>query len=301
MDLDLELVASFLVLMQEMHYGRAAARLHLTPAALTKRIQRLERQLGVTLVERGPAGVLAATAAGRRFVTAARPLIAHARAARESALTEPARLTLEVGIPAGYGAVLQGAGMIAIARHVRRNFPGTRLVRQDVPFSELTSCLPEHRVDVLWNSAPVRHPAVTSVPLALASQRVGVLSDRHPLADARTMDAADFCELPLLYNPAIPDEWMNQFWLADLRPRHEARLIEADAVTSRQAQRRTTHGDAAMVVFTEIGAVLDPHLRTVTLTGAAPVHFYAAYRRTDRRGAVHSLLAAFQALGHLLL
>jgi len=100
MDLDLELVANFLVLMREMHYGRAAARLYLTPAALTKRIQRLERQLGVALVERGPSGVLAATAAGRRFATAAEPLIAHAKAARESALTEPPRYAPRVGIPA---------------------------------------------------------------------------------------------------------------------------------------------------------------------------------------------------------
>jgi DNA-binding transcriptional LysR family regulator len=59
-DLELELVANFLVLMREMHYGRAAARLHLTQAALTKRIQRLERQLGVVLLERPPAARSAA-------------------------------------------------------------------------------------------------------------------------------------------------------------------------------------------------------------------------------------------------
>ncbi|MFC7648577.1 LysR family transcriptional regulator [Streptosporangium lutulentum] len=56
MDLDLGLVADFLVLVKERHYGRAAGRLHLTSSALTKRIHRLERQLGVALVERSPAG-----------------------------------------------------------------------------------------------------------------------------------------------------------------------------------------------------------------------------------------------------
>ncbi|MEV6865215.1 LysR family transcriptional regulator, partial [Streptosporangium subroseum] len=74
MDLDLGLVADFLVLVKEGHYGRAAVRLHLTSSALTKRIQRLERQLGVVLVERGPAGVFAVTSAGRRFAIAAEPL-----------------------------------------------------------------------------------------------------------------------------------------------------------------------------------------------------------------------------------
>ena len=56
MELDLGLASSFLVLAEERHYGRAAARLHLTSPALTKRIQRLERQLGVVLLQRGPAG-----------------------------------------------------------------------------------------------------------------------------------------------------------------------------------------------------------------------------------------------------
>ncbi|GII61016.1 hypothetical protein Skr01_11010 [Sphaerisporangium krabiense] len=91
MDLDLGLVADFLVLVQERHYGRAAVRLHLTSSALTKRVRRLERQLGVALVERDPAGVLAVTSAGRRFAAAAVPLIAQAGAARDSARAAPAR------------------------------------------------------------------------------------------------------------------------------------------------------------------------------------------------------------------
>ncbi|WP_424532783.1 LysR family transcriptional regulator [Sphaerisporangium viridialbum] len=90
MDLDLGLVADFLVLVEERHYGRAAVRLHLTSSALTKRIQRLEGQLGVALVERGPAGVLAVTSAGRRFAIAAEPLIAQANAARENVRATPA-------------------------------------------------------------------------------------------------------------------------------------------------------------------------------------------------------------------
>ena len=34
----------------------------------------------------------------------------------------------------------------------------------------------------------------------------------------------DFSEHPMLYIPAVADEWMNQFWLGDVRPRREARL-----------------------------------------------------------------------------
>jgi hypothetical protein len=110
---------------------------------------------------------------------------------------------------------------------------------------------------------------------AVASFSCGaVLKEAGMTAIARRVRSG-FPEARLIrYNPAVvPCEWMNQFWLADLRPRHEAQLVEADAATSPQALRRTAHGDAAMVVFAEIGTTLGPHLRAVTLTGAAPVLF----------------------------
>jgi|GEM_PF-3123641 len=61
------LVASFLMLIEEENFGRAAARLHITAPTMTKRIQRLEQQLGVNLLERSARGVLGVTGAGRRF------------------------------------------------------------------------------------------------------------------------------------------------------------------------------------------------------------------------------------------
>ncbi|WP_329083684.1 LysR family transcriptional regulator [Streptosporangium sp. NBC_01469] len=297
MDLDLGLVANFLVLVQERHYGRAAVRLHLTSSALTKRIQRLEGQVGVTLVERGPAGVFAVTSAGRRFATAAEPLIAQANAARERARAAPARYTLRVGVPAGIGALLRRTDMTGLAREVRRNFPEARLVSRDVPFPALTRCLPEHRVDVLWTTAPVRHPDVDSYPLTMTTERIGVVGARHPLAGAEAMNVEDFSEQPILYNPAGADEWMSQFWLGDVRPRREARLVEIDAGDLTHVLRQTADETAVMTTVAEMAPLLGSDLRAVTLTGAAPVVFHAARRRADRRGAVHALVEAFQALG----
>ncbi|MEV6869086.1 LysR substrate-binding domain-containing protein, partial [Streptosporangium subroseum] len=126
------------------------------------------------------------------------------------------------------GAILGHIDMAHIAWEVRLSFPEARLVRQDIALPALTRCLLEHRVDVLWTMAPVRHPAVYSYPLA-TSARIGVVGARHPLADSETMNVEDFSEQPILYNPACADEWMNQFWLGDVRPRREARLVEIDA------------------------------------------------------------------------
>lgn len=55
--MELRLLQSFLVLSEELHFGRAAVRLHIAQPPLTKQIHQLEKQLGVQLFERHPRGV----------------------------------------------------------------------------------------------------------------------------------------------------------------------------------------------------------------------------------------------------
>lgn len=88
MDLDLSCVASFLILVEEANYGRAAERLHVSASALTKRIQRLEHQIGVPLLVRDPSRVTGPTPAGARFAIEAGALMAAARSARAVARAE---------------------------------------------------------------------------------------------------------------------------------------------------------------------------------------------------------------------
>jgi DNA-binding transcriptional LysR family regulator len=71
---DLRLVATFVAVAEERHFRRAAERLDLAQPVVSRQIQRLERTLGVTLLERTSRNV-ALTEAGLVFLDAARRLL----------------------------------------------------------------------------------------------------------------------------------------------------------------------------------------------------------------------------------
>jgi DNA-binding transcriptional LysR family regulator len=75
MDLDLRLVRYFVTVATELHFGRAAASLHISQPALSRQIRKLESSVGEPLLRRDSRNV-ALTARGDKFLVDARQLIA---------------------------------------------------------------------------------------------------------------------------------------------------------------------------------------------------------------------------------
>lgn len=293
MDLDLNCVHSWLVLVQQQHFGRAAERLNLTPSALSKRVQRLERQVGAPLVVRDPGGRVELTPAGHRFRGPAAKLLEHAESARRAAATEPRRSDHELvlGVPAGPLDFIRPLLCDAMKK-LRLNWPRARLVCRSVPFPSLTSSLLGREIDVLWTVAPVSDPAAISVPLGLTVPRVGLVNVRHQLAQAEAVGAAEFAAQPMLFNPSIPEEWMSVFYLGDIRPRSDAHLVGADPKDMPSVVREARRHGTVTVAPAMLAAFLPPHVHQLRLDGAPPIQFYAAHRRRDTRGIVRSLVEA---------
>jgi hypothetical protein len=96
----------------------------------------------------------------------------------------------------------------------------------------------------------------------------------------------------------VPDEFMNHFWLGDVRPRSEARLFSIGATHTDAAVRGV--GDANVMVSLDlIKGRLGERLAAVPLIGATPVQFYAARRRNDRSHLMNSLCRAFVTMDQL--
>jgi LysR family transcriptional regulator, hydrogen peroxide-inducible genes activator len=81
------------------HFGRAAEACHVSQPTLSMQIKKLERELGLELLERGRRGA-SATPAGERVAAHARSALREARAIEEvaRALQDPASGTLRLGL-----------------------------------------------------------------------------------------------------------------------------------------------------------------------------------------------------------
>jgi DNA-binding transcriptional LysR family regulator len=119
-DLNLRLVRYFVAVAEEMHYGRAAAKLFIAQPSLSVQIRRLEQELGTPLLVRTTRQV-ELTPAGERFLDAARRLLAAAQDAVSAArAAEPLRVA----------SIVDGLDTLPlILRTLRRRCPSLEVVQ----------------------------------------------------------------------------------------------------------------------------------------------------------------------------
>lgn len=295
MELDLACVDSFMVLVDERHLGHAARRQNLTTSALSKRIRRLEQQVGVELVERGPVGVVAVTAAGMRFAQHAEALMASAHAAREAARSEPSPYSVRLGVPGMIGEYPQRFELEAAAGELRRLLPNVRLHCYGIPFDALASSLLDGLIDVLWTASEATDVRLESTPVG-ALWRAGIVSARHELAQATEVALADFLDYPMIYDPDLPSAWMAQWYFGDVRTRDEAALVAIAARNVACVLESVARGAGVAAAPARLATRLSPEFHAVTVQGSPPILYHAVRRRTDHREPVLALVQALAVL-----
>jgi len=187
---ELRHLRAFTAVAEELHFGRAAARLHIAQPPLSQQIKHLERELGVQLLERTTRRVRL-TNAGLVFLEHARRVLAEADRARESVLlTEHGeRGEIRVGLT---GATTWRL-LPRMTRAYRARYPLVRLELHPSVFSGAQfSALLDGGIDVGLLRAPVPAPLVSRT--LLDEELVAVLPDEHPLAARPSVPLADLAE-----------------------------------------------------------------------------------------------------------
>ncbi|MBY8877274.1 LysR family transcriptional regulator [Actinacidiphila acidipaludis] len=174
MDLDLRKVRYFVAVADRLHFGRAAADLHITQPVLSRQIRALEQDIGLDLLVRDRRSV-ELTAAGREFLGDARAMLAAARAARHRmyrAAGGQARLTV------GFG---WGMAVTRVISAFTAQRPEVTVDVRHLAGEEQTGAVLDGTVDVAFVRMPVAERGIALTPLGSESL-LAVLPAAHRLA-----------------------------------------------------------------------------------------------------------------------
>ena len=150
--MELKRLRAFVVLSEELHFGRAAERLCIVQPALSMQIKVLEQALGVALFSRDRHSV-ELSAAGRVFLPEAQATLAQAeRAARLVKAADAG----EVGIVRlGFVSSILPVYLPGLIRDLRARFPLIELDLKDMPSPEQLEALRTGKIDFGFVRLPV--------------------------------------------------------------------------------------------------------------------------------------------------
>lgn len=211
-DLDLRLLRYFVVVAETGSFTDAAVRLHISQPALSQAVQRLERDVGSRLIERGTKGSrrgIGLSTAGQAFLPAAQDLLARAERAVTAAREAVIGVRLRVGFGTSTPRNLTRATLDA-AEHIG----GVDVSLDFVPWGSEVPALLDGRVDVAFLHAPpaFAHPELEGLPVGTVD-RVAVFQANHPLGSRAEVSMAD-----LTGEPIIDAAYDRDYWLVDPRP-----------------------------------------------------------------------------------
>ena len=246
--MELRQLAAFVAVADELHFGRAAERLHVVQPAVSQLVRRLERELGVVLFERSSHHV-ALTAAGAELLTAARGALAASEelATSAAALARGEQGQLRIGTSDGISQNLN----LLLARFAEQR-PNARVRLEALHTPAKLKALRAGELDVAFVRAPLDLAGLRCVQL-WSEPLVAVLPERHPLAAAPEIALSELSALPLMLgprhaNPGIHDELLELCHGAGLEPQIGPELH------SRQEALATIASGAAWTLLTTSNA-----------------------------------------------
>lgn len=169
--MELRQLEYFVAVAEELHFSRAAERLHVAQPSVSEQIRALERELGLPLFERTSRAVML-TAAGRDLLPLAADLLKGADELKLHAQQTARRLAGRVRIGFLADEYMTPLGQELMVS-VRRLHPRLDIEFHQVDFADHHRALEDGRVDVAFVMGPVPRTLV-SVQLAWAERLLAV-------------------------------------------------------------------------------------------------------------------------------
>jgi DNA-binding transcriptional LysR family regulator len=191
----------FLVLSEELHFGRTAERLYLSPSRVSRLLASLEADVGGTLFDR----------TSRRVEIT--PLGAHLQAGLRAAmdqLDEALRLArreargISGSLRIGFTATTMGEALTRLMRAFVDRHSDCEVIQREVPTFDPYGLLREGEIDVLVDWLAGGEPDLTMGPVIDRQPRVLAVADDHPLASRTSVSIEDLGGLPVAHFAGLP-------------------------------------------------------------------------------------------------
>jgi len=272
---------SFVAVAEELHFGRAAARLFVAQQALSKQIRELEREVGAELLRRTTRRV-ELTAAGEVFLDATRTALdaldAAADAARRARQGETGTLRLGFGVGAAVDLTAP------LLRELADRHPDIDLEMREIGFDDPSAGLRDGSTDVAFVRLPIT--ADVDCEVLFAEPLVLVVHRDHPFAGRPSVTAREAAAQPLIVG-RTDDAAFERFWtLAD----------HLDGEPATPPRRSSSHTEelelvaAGLVCFPTAASAAHytPHalLRFVPIVDAEPSRLAVAWTASRRSALV---------------
>ncbi|TMK94978.1 MAG: LysR family transcriptional regulator [Actinobacteria bacterium] len=270
----------FLAVSDELHFGRAAQRLHISQPPLSQAIRKLEAELGVQLFER-TSRVVKLTEAGSVFAEEARRVLADVELA-----VGAARRAGGTGYTLRIGCVphLPIERVLAFLEALHERSPGDRPQVMHVTSGEQVTRLRSGELDVgIFNDAG-EEEGLEEEPLFPGERLVAFLATSHPLTEHAVLGPADLEQEVLVVFPQTASLAPHDRWLALLERAgyRFAGVREAGGTHPR---------DLLLAVAGRLGVVLAP----ASLAGVSDAGALVARRELDPPVALANTVVAWQA------
>lgn len=284
MNLELRQLRYFVTVAEELHFGKAALRLHMTQPPLSQTIQALEQQLGAALFERSRRGV-ALTPAGLALLPEARRLLARAQElpqlVQRAAAGEVGRLTLAFVSSADYSV------LPPFLRAYRAAYPQVQITLQEATSDLQLDDLLHNRIDAGLLIPPLPDKArleldylpVLNEPLVLAVPS-GLLPKKGKVALAalqQSFPALPLIVFPRAISPALYDGILSVFRDAGVTPEIGQQAIQMQTIVS-----LVSAGMGMALVPQSVSNLMRPGVEYRALADAGPlVETGLAWRRDN--------------------
>jgi DNA-binding transcriptional LysR family regulator len=202
---ELRHLRAFLVVAEELHFGRAADRLRVSPSRVSQLVRSLETVMGATLFERTSRRV-ALTPIGERLRSRVGPACQELETAVDDLRSGANALVGELRL----GVVLAtngGPHLPEIIGRFEARHPACRVVVSEIAWTDPLGPLRRGEVDLTAIRFPLRQPDLVVGPVLTTDRRALAVADDHPLAGRSTVCVEDLGDYEVAAGtPAIPQE-----------------------------------------------------------------------------------------------